>query len=95
MHKKPAPAIKNKKHIDKGVSRALRYCCMTKWGEATMPDCKSKKDWDKNNVLFVTTKLFANTDSDIIEFLDGKPRATTIKLALREYMANHQGEDQG
>ena len=57
-----------------------------------MPDCNAKKEWDKNNVLFVTTKLFQNTDADIIQFLDGKPRATTIKLALREYMENHKDE---
>ena len=36
-----------------------------------MPDCNAKKEWDKNNVLFVTTKLFQNTDADIIQFLDG------------------------
>ena len=54
-----------------------------------MPDCNAKKKWDKENVLFVTTKLFANTDKDIIEYLEGKPRATTIKAALREYMENH------
>lgn len=57
-----------------------------------MPDCEAKKQWDKNNVLFVTTKLFTTTDADIIQFLDGKPRATTIKLALREYMENHKDE---
>ena len=57
-----------------------------------MPDCNGKKRWDKENVLFVTTKLFANTDKDILEFLKDKPRATTIKLALREYMANHPNE---
>lgn len=57
-----------------------------------MPDCDGKKRWDKENVLFVTTKLFANTDKDILEFLKDKPRATTIKAALREYMANHPNE---
>lgn len=58
-----------------------------------MPDCNSKKKWDKENVLFVTTKLFANTDKDILDFLEGKPRATTIKAALREYIENHKGEN--
>lgn len=57
-----------------------------------MPDNDAKKKWDKENVLFVTTKLFANTDKDIIEYLEGKPRATTIKAALREYIANHPKE---
>lgn len=58
-----------------------------------MPDNEAKKRWDKQNVLFVTTKLFANTDRDIIEFLEGKARATTIKAALREYMENHKEEE--
>ena len=57
-----------------------------------MPDCEAKKKWDKENVLFVTTKFFANTDKDIIDFLEGKSRATTIKTALREYIANHQNK---
>lgn len=52
-------------------------------GARRMPDCDAKKKWDKENVLFVTTKLFATTDADIIEFLKDKPRATTIKKALR------------
>ena len=54
-----------------------------------MPDYESKKKWDKENVLFVTVKLFANTDKDIREFLEGKPRSTIIKIALREYMERH------
>lgn len=54
-----------------------------------MPDKESKKRWDKDNVLFVTTKLFASTDADIIAYLEGKPRATVIKAALREYMQRH------
>jgi len=60
-------------------------------GAAKMPDCEAKKKWDKENVLFVTTKLFkTNTaDAEIIKYLDGKSRATVIKEALREYMANH------
>lgn len=57
-----------------------------------MPDYESKKKWDKANVLFVTVKLFASTDADIREFLEGKPRSTIIKIALREYMERHKGE---
>lgn len=48
-----------------------------------MPDYESKKAWDKENVVFVTTKLFKSTDADILEYLDGKSRATEIKRALR------------
>lgn len=62
-----------------------------------MADSESKKKWDKDNVLFVTTKLFKEykgdrNDQDIIDFLDGKQRSTVIKLALREYIANHPNE---
>ena len=52
-------------------------------GAAKMPDYESKKAWDKENVVFVTTKLFKSTDADILEYLDGKSRATEIKRALR------------
>ena len=59
-----------------------------------MPDGEWKKQWDKKNVLFVTTKLFrqvgdSQNDQDIIDYLNEKPRSTIIKKALREYMANH------
>lgn len=62
-----------------------------------MADSESKKKWDKDNVLFVTTKLFKEykgdrNDQDIIDFLDGKQRSTVIKLALREYIANHPND---
>ena len=62
-----------------------------------MPDCDAKKKWDKANVLFVTTKLFrsvgdSKNDQDIIDYLEGKSRATIIKAAMREYMANHPNE---
>ena len=58
-----------------------------------MPDCESKKKWDKKNVIFATTKLFKTTDADIIEFLEGKSRSTVFKAALREYMNNHKEEN--
>ena len=63
----------------------------------SMADSESKKKWDKDNVLFVTTKLFKEykgdrNDQDIIDFLDGKQRSTVIKLALREYIANHPND---
>ena len=57
-----------------------------------MPDKESKKKWDKENVVFVNTKFFKRTDADLLEFLDGKSRSTTIKIALREYMERHKEE---
>lgn len=63
-----------------------------------MADCEAKKKWDKEYVLFVTTKLFRTVgektnDQDIIDYLEGKSRGTVIKAALREYMANHKEEE--
>ena len=59
-----------------------------------MPDCDAKKKWDKENVLFITTKLFLTKaeDKQIADYLSDKPRSTVIKAALREYMANHPNE---
>ena len=61
-------------------------------GAARMPDYESKKAWDKENVVFVTTKLFKSTDADILEYLDGKVRATEIKRALRLLIETEKGE---
>lgn len=58
-----------------------------------MPDCNGKKRWDKENVLYITTKLFVKTDQDIIMFLEGKQKSTTIKVALREYISHHEKEE--
>ena len=60
-----------------------------------MPDSNYKKQWDKDNVLFVSFKLFKATgkrenDQEIIDFLSDKVKATVIKTALREYIANHK-----
>lgn len=67
-------------------------------GVATMAkDSQRKKDWDKKYMVFVAFKLFRETengsnDQDVIDFLEGKNRSETIKLALREYMKNHKEE---
>lgn len=65
-----------------------------------MPDSASKKRWDKQNVLFVTVKLFRQVsdrqnDQAIIDYLQGESRGTIIKQALCEYMANHPKETKG
>ena len=58
-------------------------------------DSQSKKNWNKEHILFVTTKLFEKGDKDIIAFLEGKARATEIKKALRYYMLHHPEEYPG
>lgn len=58
-----------------------------------MPDSEAKKRWMKENTKIVSFKLMNKSDADILEYLSSKPTATTIKLALREYMENHSEEE--
>ena len=53
---------------------------------------KQKAAWDKENTVMTAIKLQRNTDADILQFLEGKQKQTVIKLALREYIANHKEE---
>ena len=39
--------------------------------------------WNKENTVFIGIRLQKSTDSDIIEYLEDKPKQTTIKKALR------------
>ena len=48
-----------------------------------MPDHPSKIRWEKENVTQVSIKLNRNTDSDILEALQGKQKQTEIKRLLR------------
>ena len=56
-----------------------------------MADSKAKKEWEKNNTTFVGLKLNHNTDSDILEALQGKQKQTEVKRLLRIAL---QGEKQ-
>lgn len=63
-----------------------------------MADSKAKKDWDRDNMVFVGFKLFREVkgkrnDQDIIDFLSGKVKGEVIKAALREYIKNHKEEN--
>lgn len=60
-----------------------------------MPDSDAKKNWDKENMVFVAFKLFKATeknqnDQEIIDYLADKVKGAVIKEALREYIANHK-----
>lgn len=48
-----------------------------------MADHPSKARWEKENVTQVSLKLNHNTDSDILEALQGKQKQTEIKRLLR------------
>ena len=39
--------------------------------------------WNKENTVFIGIRLQKSTDPDIIEYLEDKPKQTTIKNALR------------
>lgn len=57
-----------------------------------MYESEAKRKWQKENTVFVGTKLQKSTDKDIIEFLSNKSKQTIVKKALREYMKNHPEE---
>ena len=58
-----------------------------------MPDSEAKKAWMRENARQYTVKVMRRTEPDIIEFLERQEKATTtIKKAIREYMANHPEE---
>ena len=46
--------------------------------------------WDKENTLQFSVKLQKSTDADLIAFLEGKPRQTVVKEALRRMMQEQQ-----
>lgn len=54
-----------------------------------MADSEAKKRWMKENTTQATVKLNHNTDADIIEYFGAKIPASTIKIALREFIKNH------
>ena len=62
--------------------------------EKTMTLNERKIQWDKEHTSMISVKLQNKTDADILQFLEGKQKQTTIKLALREYMRNHGTEEQ-
>ena len=45
--------------------------------------------WQKNNTTIISIRLQHGSDKDILEYLEGKQKATAFKAALREYMKNH------
>lgn len=48
-----------------------------------MAESQAKKDWTKANTTFIGLKLNHNTDSDILDALQGKQKQTEIKRLLR------------
>ena len=48
-----------------------------------MPDSEAKKAWMKANTTFIGLKLNHNTDTDLLEALQGKQKQTEIKKLMR------------
>ena len=57
-----------------------------------MPESEAKKKWMRENTVVITAKFSRNTEQDLLDYLEGKQKATIIKVALREYMENHPNE---
>lgn len=58
-----------------------------------MPESEAKTRWMRENTTILTIRLMHKSDADILAFLEGKTKASVIKTALREYMANHANEN--
>lgn len=56
-----------------------------------MPESAAKKRWMKENTVFVGVKFVKTTESEMINYLQGKTHATELKKALR-YMIAHEDE---
>lgn len=59
-----------------------------------MADSEAKKKWIRENSKVLSIKMMLKSDHDILEYLDGVPKATTIKAAMREYMAKYPKESE-
>ena len=53
---------------------------------------KATAKWQKSNTTIITIKLQNKGDKYILDYLEGKPKATVFKNAIKEYMKNHQEE---
>jgi hypothetical protein len=50
---------------------------------------ESERQWKKENTVMYGFRLQRSTDAALIEYLDGQPKQTIIKAALREYIERH------
>ena len=64
----------------------MDHILSTKKGKTKMPDSEAKKLWDKNNSTKIIIKFMNKGDGDILHYLSERPKATTVKKALRLLM---------
>lgn len=56
-----------------------------------MPEKPSKKRWDRENTVLMTTKFQRKTDQDVIDYLmDGRNKRNTILKAIRMLMESER-----
>lgn len=55
-----------------------------KKGGKSIAESKAHKEWTKKNTTFIGLKLNNNTDKDILQALEGKPKQTEIKKLIRK-----------
>lgn len=54
-------------------------------------ESEAHKKWVKENTVYIGIRLQKRTDSDILEYLEGKQNQTEIKKALRTYIELQKG----
>lgn len=61
-------------------------------GLKRLPDSEAKRTWMRENLWTIGLKLHRKYDADLVAFLESvaDKKQTYIKIALREYIANHK-----
>ena len=50
--------------------------------------------WKKTHTTRVAIVLYNTSDSDILAYLEGRPKGTAFKAAIREYMKTHPNTEE-
>lgn len=58
----------------------------------SIAESKAHKEWTKANTTFIGLKLNNNTDSDILNAIEGKPKQTEIKRLVRKGLDAEKAE---
>lgn len=61
---------------------------------ATKMESDARKKWTKENTVKICAKLQRSTDSDIVQYLDGKSAQAEIKKALRLLIETERKEQE-
>lgn len=61
-------------------------------GEKLMAVTDKRREWLKENTVFIGLRLQKSTDADILDYLKDKANQTEIKRALRLLIETEKGE---